>query len=115
MPGVLKELVEYALNLDPSARPVRQPLHHFAEPKCKAIAKELHRLEESIFIREIKQSTWVANPILVQKKHICPLHVRRFHRTQQALSKGSLPAPMNRQNHRINDMMQASFLFRCSF
>jgi hypothetical protein len=59
MPGVPRELVEHALNVDPKARPVKQPLRRFDEPKRKAIAAELHRLENAGFIREIKASTWV--------------------------------------------------------
>jgi hypothetical protein len=69
MPGVPKELTVHAINLDPNARPVRQPLHRFTEPKHKAIASELHRLEEAKFIKEIKKLTWVANPVLVPKKN----------------------------------------------
>jgi hypothetical protein len=34
----------------------------------KAIASELHRLEKAGFIREIKTSTWVSNPVIVPKK-----------------------------------------------
>jgi hypothetical protein len=69
MPGVPRELAEHALNLDPNSRPVRQPLRRFTELKRKAIASELHRLEEAKFIKEIKKLTWVANPVLVPKKN----------------------------------------------
>jgi hypothetical protein len=68
MPGVPRELVEHALNVDPKARPVKQPLRQFDEPKSKAIAAELHRLENAGFIREIKTSTCVSNPVIVPKK-----------------------------------------------
>jgi hypothetical protein len=57
MPGVPRELVEHTLNVDPKARPVKQSLQRFDEPKHKAIAAELHRLENAGFIREIKTST----------------------------------------------------------
>jgi hypothetical protein len=69
MPGVPRELVEHSLNVDPKARPVKQPLRRFDEPKCKAIAAEVHRLENAGFIREIKTSTWVSNPVIVPKKN----------------------------------------------
>jgi hypothetical protein len=69
MPGVARELVEHALNVDPKARPVKQPLRRFDEPKRKAIAAKLHRLENAGFIREIKASTWVSNPVIVPKKN----------------------------------------------
>jgi hypothetical protein len=58
MPGVPRELVEHALNIDPKTKPVKQPLRRFDEPKRKAIASELYRLEKAGFIREIKASTW---------------------------------------------------------
>jgi hypothetical protein len=57
MPGVPRELIEHALNVDPKARMVKQPLRRFDEPKHKAIATELHRLENAGFIREIKTLT----------------------------------------------------------
>jgi hypothetical protein len=69
MPGVPRELVEHALNVDPKAKPVKQPLRRFDEPKRKAIASELHRLENAGFIREIKTSSWVSNPVIVPKKN----------------------------------------------
>jgi hypothetical protein len=69
MPWVSRELVEHALNVDPKARPVKQPLWWFNEPKRKAIAVELHRLENAGFIREIKALMWVSNPVIVPKKN----------------------------------------------
>jgi hypothetical protein len=47
MSGVPRELVEHTLNVDPKARPVKKPLRGFDEPKRKAIAAELHRLEDT--------------------------------------------------------------------
>jgi hypothetical protein len=55
--------------VDPKAKPVKQPLRQFDEPKRKAIALELHRLENVGFIREIKMSTWVSNLVIVPKKN----------------------------------------------
>jgi hypothetical protein len=69
MLGVPRELVERALNVDPKAKPVKQPLRRFDKPKRKAIASELHRLENVGSIREIKASTWVSNPVIVPKKN----------------------------------------------
>ena len=69
MPGVSRELVEHALQVYPDARPIKQSMRRFSEPKRKAIGKEVNRLLEAKFIREIKQSTWVANPVLVPKKN----------------------------------------------
>jgi hypothetical protein len=60
MPGVPRELVKHALNVDPKAQLVKQPLRRFDEPKLKAIAAELHRAENVGFIKEIKTSTWLS-------------------------------------------------------
>jgi hypothetical protein len=57
MPGVPRELVEHTLNVDPKAKPVKQPMQRFDEPKRKAIASKLHSLKNAGFIREIKAST----------------------------------------------------------
>jgi hypothetical protein len=64
-----RELVEHALNMDPKARPIKQPLRRFDKPKSKVIAAQLHRLENAGFIREIKTSTWVSNPVIIPKKN----------------------------------------------
>jgi hypothetical protein len=45
-------------------------LRRFDEPKRNAIASELHRLENTGFIRERKTSSWVSNPVIVPKKNI---------------------------------------------
>jgi hypothetical protein len=77
MPGVPRELVEHALNVDPKAKPVKQPLRRFDEPKRKAIASELHRLENTGFIREIKTSSWVSYPRRTQtyKEYVSTTHL----------------------------------------
>jgi hypothetical protein len=69
MRGVPRELIEHTLNMDPKARLLKQPLRRFDKPKCKGIVAELHRLENAGFIREIKTSTWVSNPVIVPKKN----------------------------------------------
>lgn len=44
MPGIPRELAEYALNVDPSAKPVKQSLRRFSDPKQKGISEEIHGL-----------------------------------------------------------------------
>jgi hypothetical protein len=75
MPGVPRELIEHALNVDPKERTVKLPLQRFDEPKRKAIAAELHRLENVGFIKEIKTSSWVSNQVIVPKKNMDVRHV----------------------------------------
>ena len=62
------ELAEHALNVLPNARPVKQSIRRFSKPNQKAIGEEVNRLLAADFIKEIKESTWVANPVLVPKK-----------------------------------------------
>jgi hypothetical protein len=69
MLGVPKELIEHVLNVDPKAKPVKQPLRIFDERKRKAIASKLHRLENTGFIQKIKALNWVSNPVIVPKKN----------------------------------------------
>src|SRR3954452_11909568 len=40
----------------------------YSEPRRVAMSSEVHRLLKAGFIREIKEATWVANPVLVPKK-----------------------------------------------
>jgi hypothetical protein len=73
MPGIPRELAEHALNIYPDAKPIKQSMCRFSEPKCKAIGEEINRLCDANFIRKIKKSTWVANTVLVPKKNMTTL------------------------------------------
>ena len=68
MKGVLRELAEHSLNIDPHAKPVKQPLRLFGDERQRDIGKEIARLLKAGFIREVIHTRWVANPILVPKK-----------------------------------------------
>jgi hypothetical protein len=48
---------------------MKQPLQRFDELKRKAIAVKLHLLENVGFIKEIKTSSWVSNPVIVPNKN----------------------------------------------
>src|SRR3954466_2915423 len=43
-------------------------MHRYSEPRRVAMISEVQRLLKSGFIREIKEATWVANPVMVPKK-----------------------------------------------
>src|SRR4051812_5133564 len=68
MPGVPREFVEHALNVFPDAKPVKQSIRRLSEPRAKAIGVEVNRLLDANFIREIKESEWLANTVMVPKK-----------------------------------------------
>jgi hypothetical protein len=108
MPGVSRELFEHAHNVDPKARPVKQPLRWFDEPKRKAIAAELHRLENQAS-SEIKTLTWVSNPVIVPKKNT---DVRRVCVDYTSLNKHypKDPFPLPRIDQIINCGMRKAFL-----
>src|SRR4051794_17418237 len=70
MTGVPIELAEHYLNINPGAKPVKQPLRRFGDKKQQAIGKEIAKLLKAGFIREVIHTLWVANPVLVPKKNI---------------------------------------------
>ena len=69
MLGVPRELAKHKLNADPKAITVKQSLRPFNEERRRAIAKEVQRLLAIGFIRPIKYSKWLVNPVLVEKKN----------------------------------------------
>jgi len=69
MPGIPREFAEHSLQLFPEAKPVKQTIRHISGPKRTAVEAEVNRLLAAGFIREIKKSQWVANPVLVEKKN----------------------------------------------
>ena len=69
MPGIPREFAEHSLQLLPGAKPVKQTMRRMSGPKRTAVEAEVDRLLAAGFIREIKKSQWVANPVLVEKKH----------------------------------------------
>src|SRR4051812_22005299 len=68
MPGVPREFAEHALNVFPDTKPVKQSIQRLSEPRAEAIRKEINRLLAADFIREIKESEWLANTVMVPKK-----------------------------------------------
>jgi hypothetical protein len=69
MPGVPRELIEHELHLDPKAKPVKQRLRRFAQDKKDVIKREIARLLDVGFIKEVYDPDWLANPVFVPKKN----------------------------------------------
>ena len=69
MPGVPREKIEHALKVHPDAKPIKQRLRRFNQARREAIKKELARLLDAKFIREVYHPDWLANPVLVPKKN----------------------------------------------
>ena len=68
MPGVPRKLIEHALNVDPNAKPIKQKLRRFLQDKKNVISKEVARLLDAGFIKEVYHPDWLANPVLVPKR-----------------------------------------------
>jgi hypothetical protein len=66
---VSRELIEHKLHLDWKVKPVKQGLHRFTQDKKDVIKKEIARLLDAGFIKEVHHPDWLANPILVPKKN----------------------------------------------
>jgi hypothetical protein len=69
MPGVPRELIYHELHVYLKAKPVTQRLHHFAQDKKDVIKREITRLLDAGFIKEVYHPDWLTNPILVPKKN----------------------------------------------
>jgi hypothetical protein len=68
MPGIPKEVAEYALEIRTGSKPVKQRLRRFDEEKRMVIDEEIHKLLEAEFIKEVHHPEWLANPVLVKKR-----------------------------------------------
>jgi hypothetical protein len=69
MPRVPRELAEHELHLDPQAKPIKQQLRRFTQDKKDIIKREIARLLDAAFIKEVYHPDSLANPILVPKKN----------------------------------------------
>jgi hypothetical protein len=69
MPKVPRELIEHELHFDLKAKPIKQRLHHFAQDNKDVIKREIARLLDDGFIKEVYHLNWLTNPILVPKKN----------------------------------------------
>jgi hypothetical protein len=62
-------LIELKLHLDPKAKPTKQQPRHFTQDKKDVIKREIARLLDAGFVKEVYHPNWLANPILVPKKN----------------------------------------------
>jgi hypothetical protein len=69
MPRVPRELIEHEFHLDPHAKPIKQRLRRFAQDKNDVIKKEIARLLDAGFIKEVYHLDWLVNLFLVHKKN----------------------------------------------
>jgi hypothetical protein len=60
----IKELTIWFLT-----KPIKQRLCHFAQDKKDVLKRQIARLLDASFIKEVYHPDWLANPILVPKKN----------------------------------------------
>ena len=53
MPGIDPSIIVHRLNVNPASSPIQQKKRVFAQERDKAIAKEVRKLLEAGFIREV--------------------------------------------------------------
>jgi hypothetical protein len=69
MKGIPREVAKHKLNIKSRSKPVKQRLRRFNDDKCKSIGKEILKLLNVGFIREVHHPEWLANPVLIKKKN----------------------------------------------
>jgi hypothetical protein len=67
MPGVPRELAKQKLEVNKTARPIKQKLRRFSKDRKQAIEVEVCKLLAAGFIRECQHPVRLANPVLVPK------------------------------------------------
>ena len=67
MPGIDLLIIVHKLNVLPSFSPVWQKKRVFTQEWDKAIAEEVHKLQETSLIREVYCPDWLANVVMVKK------------------------------------------------
>ncbi|XP_059671018.1 uncharacterized protein LOC132316557 [Cornus florida] len=65
MPGIDPSVSCHSLNVNPNARPVKQKQRLFAPERNQIIAKEVDRLLDTRFIREVYYPDWLSNIFMV--------------------------------------------------
>ena len=83
----------HRLNVCPFVTPVRQKKRVFAQERDKVIAKEVRKLLEADFIREVYYPEWLANVVMVKKANGKWRMCIDFIDLNKAYPKDSYPLP----------------------
>jgi len=94
MPGLDPKVAVHRLSIKKGASPKKQPQRRLRPELVPEIEKEVNKLIEARFIREVKYLTWIANMVPVRKKNgqlrIC-VDLRDLN---EACPKGDFPLPV---------------------
>lgn len=67
MLGICPSVIVHQLNVNKSAKSIKQKQRSFAPKRNQATANEVEKLLQADFIREVHYSEWLANVVLVKK------------------------------------------------
>jgi hypothetical protein len=67
MPGILREVIEHKLDIDPAFKPIKQKERRYTPERHETIRLEVNKLLEAGFIKPVDYSSCLANPILIEK------------------------------------------------
>ena len=93
MPGLDPNLVAHALNVEPEAKPVVQPMRTFHLDVEAQIIQEIQKLLTAGFIKPIMHPRWLSNIVPVKKKNGQIRCCVDFRNLNKACPKDEFPLP----------------------
>ena len=93
MPGIDPSVMVHRLNVSPSFPPFHQKKRVFTQERDRAIAKEVRKLQEAGFIKEVYYPNWLANVVMVKKANGKWRMCVDFTDLNKACPKDSYPLP----------------------
>jgi hypothetical protein len=67
MPSILREVIEHKLGIDSSYKPINHKERRYTPKMHETFWQEVNKLLEVEFIRPVDYTSWLANPVLVEK------------------------------------------------
>jgi hypothetical protein len=67
MPGILREVIEHKLDIDPAFKSIKQKERRYTSERRETIRLEVNKLLEAGFIRPVDYPSRLATPVLVEK------------------------------------------------
>jgi len=94
MPGLDPKVVVHHLSIKKGISPKKQPHQHFQPELIPKSKKEVNKLIDVGFIREVKYPTWIVNIVPVRKKNCQPRIPVDFRDFNDACPKEDFPLPV---------------------
>ena len=93
MPEIDPSVMVHMLNVSPSFHLIRQKKQVFPQKQDRAIAKEVCKLQDAEFIRDVYYPHWLANVVMVKKANGKWRMCVDFTDLNKACPKDSYPLP----------------------